>query len=103
MLDRRWCHRGARVVVSATNFYPSNDRGGWCNSPQQHFDMLLPAFTRIVRYSSGIVPVLFRRVGCAKKGGVKFTMKGNSFFNLILISNVGGNGVVKRRCLAGNA
>ncbi|GLJ31247.1 hypothetical protein SUGI_0626550 [Cryptomeria japonica] len=95
MSDRRWCRQGGRVVVSATNFCPSNDRGGWCNSPLQHFDKSLPAFTRIARYSSGIVPVLFRRVGCAKKGGVKFTVKGHSFFNLVLISNVGGNGVVK--------
>ncbi|MBA0822954.1 hypothetical protein Goarm_019716, partial [Gossypium armourianum] len=55
--DPKWCLRRASVTITATNFCPSNNNGGWCNPPHHHFDMSLPAFLRIARHGDeGIVP-----------------------------------------------
>ncbi|KAL6196504.1 hypothetical protein ACLB2K_032119 [Fragaria x ananassa] len=78
-VDPKWCLRRRAVTVSATNFCPPNNNGGWCNAPHHHFDMSMPAFLRIARQGNeGIVPVIYRRVACIGRGGggVRFTLKG---------------------------
>lgn len=61
-LDPKWCLRRAAVTVTATNFCPPNNNGGWCDPPRQHFDMSMPAFLNIARRGNeGIVPVLYKR------------------------------------------
>ncbi|ONI32317.1 hypothetical protein PRUPE_1G360700 [Prunus persica] len=105
--DPRWCNKGVSVTITATNFCPPNydlpsNNGGWCNPPLQHFDMAQPAWEKIGIYRGGIVPVLFQRVPCKKHGGVRFTINGRDYFELVLISNVGGAGSIKSAYIKGS-
>ncbi|WOL05904.1 hypothetical protein Cni_G14635 [Canna indica] len=101
--NSRWCLQGTSVTITATNFCPPNyalpnDDGGWCNPPRQHFDMAQPAWEKIGIYRGGIVPVLFQRVPCEKQGGVRFTINGRDYFELVMVTNVGGSGSI--RCVS---
>lgn len=105
--DPRFCRRGTSVTVTATNLCPPNyalpnNDGGWCNPPRQHFDMAEPAWLDIGIYSGGIVPVLYQRVACAKKGGVRFAVSGHDYFELVLVSNVGGCGSIQAVSIKGS-
>nr|CAB3499546.1 unnamed protein product [Digitaria exilis] len=107
--DSRWCRGwGATVTVTATNLCPPNyalpsNNGGWCNPPRVHFDMAEPAWLQIGVYQGGIIPVLYQRVMCSKQGGVRFTITGFNYYELVLISNVGGSGSVASAWVQGTS
>ncbi|GAB4840102.1 Expansin-A23 [Ancistrocladus abbreviatus] len=102
--DHPWCVPGT-IRVTATNLCPANyskPTGNWCNPPLKHFDLSEPMFLKIAHYKAGIVPVIFRRVTCIKRGGIKFEIKGNPYWLLVLVYNVGGAGDVKYMNIKGS-
>lgn len=105
-IDSPWCKKGAGIIrVTATNFCPpdySKTEDIWCNPPQKHFDLSMSMFLKIAEYRGGIVPVMYRRVMCYKKGGIKFELKGNPYWLLVLVYNVGGVGEVSNVKIKGS-
>ncbi|XP_057756553.1 expansin-A22-like [Arachis stenosperma] len=104
--DPQWCIKGAGTIkVTATNFCPpTNEKGRppWCNPPQKHFDLSMKMFTTIANYKAGIIPVRYRRTPCIKHGGVKFELKGNPHWLLVLVFNVANAGDVTNVRISGS-
>ncbi|KAI5004216.1 hypothetical protein ZWY2020_031459 [Hordeum vulgare] len=91
---RRDGHRHGHKLCPPNDALP-NDSGGWCNPPRPHFDMAQPAWEKIGVYRGGIIPVMYQRVPCVKRGGVRFKINGHDYFNLVLVSNVAAAGSIQ--------
>ncbi|KAF9616754.1 hypothetical protein IFM89_032273 [Coptis chinensis] len=59
------------------------------------FDMAQTAWEKIGIYRGESRPHLQRLVPCKKHGGVRFTINGRDYFELVLVSNVGGSGSIQ--------
>jgi hypothetical protein len=94
-------------LFMATKFCPPNyalstNSGGWCISPHVHFNMAQPAWEMIGVYQGDIIPVLYQRVLCVRHGGVRFTIKGFNYYELVLITNIIGSGSVASAWVQGS-
>ncbi|XP_039011389.1 expansin-A7-like [Hibiscus syriacus] len=107
-VQSKWCYPTVKfTTVTATNLCPPNwaedsNDGGWCNPPRVHFDMSKPAFMKIAQWKAGIVPVMYRRVPCVTKGGLRFKFQGNGYWLLVYVMNVGGGGDIAKMWIKGS-
>ncbi|XP_057993117.1 expansin-A15-like [Hevea brasiliensis] len=87
---------GINTAALSTALFNSGLSCGACSEIKcQHFDLSQPVFQRIAQYKAGIVPVQYRSYYKDwKTGGIRFTINGHSYVNLVLITNVGGAGDV---------
>ncbi|BAS82363.1 expansin-A18 precursor [Oryza sativa Japonica Group] len=100
------CRMGTAITVTGTNFCPPNydlPYGGWCNTTRPHFDMSQPAWENIGIYSAGIVPILYQQVKCWRSGGVRFTITGLNYFELVLVTNMAGSGSIASMSVKGSS
>ncbi|RLM85164.1 expansin-A26-like [Panicum miliaceum] len=112
------------VVVTATNQAPPPVSG----QKGEHFDLTMPAFLQIAEEKAGIVPISYRRyrknwndrialhlhplidddlsnpirVACVRQGGIRYTITGNKNYNMVMVTNVGGEGDVVALSVKGN-
>ncbi|KAL0401093.1 UNVERIFIED_CONTAM: Expansin-A2 [Sesamum latifolium] len=123
--EPRWCLSGT-ITVTATNFCPPNPLcltitvGGairpantliWlslltCKLPstkQELFRFLSEVQRFGLKASHSLRYMIFyARVPCQKKGGIRFTINGHSYFNLVLVTNVGGAGDIRSVSIKGS-
>ncbi|CAK7339973.1 unnamed protein product [Dovyalis caffra] len=106
--DPKWCLPGS-ITVTATNFCPltmpclmttvagvilPSNILTWLN---QLSCKLLNTELESCQFHSEV-----NQVPCVKKGGIRFTINGHSYFNLVLITNVAGAGDIHSVSIKGS-
>uniref|UniRef100_M8AZB8 Expansin n=1 Tax=Aegilops tauschii TaxID=37682 RepID=M8AZB8_AEGTA len=103
------CKPGTSITVSATNFCPPNwalpsDNAttvAWSQPSPRPLRHAQPAWENLAIYRAGIVPVLYQQVACQRQGGLRFTINGFNYFELVLVTNMAGSGSVKSMSVKG--
>ncbi|KAL2653231.1 hypothetical protein R1flu_021359 [Riccia fluitans] len=90
------------ITVTATNLCPQGSYGGWCDSPKVHFDLSQPAFNQIANLVAGHVTLLYQKVTCYRKGGIRFYIQGHTYFIQVWVYNVAGAGDVRAVSIKGS-
>lgn len=92
--------------MTVTSLCPPDPKlpgGGLCQPPKKHFDMSMAMYMTLSNSPyAGSIPIQFRRVPCVKMGGIKFNIKGNPWWFLVLVYNVGGSGDVSAVSVKGS-
>ncbi|KAF4346539.1 hypothetical protein G4B88_016267 [Cannabis sativa] len=112
--DPRWCLPGS-LIVTATNFCPQTllcPTTMVAGATLLFSTLIWPSLlsyrllsTKLELFQSlseGNNILIFCLVPCVKKGGIRFTVNGHSYFNLVLITNVGGAGDVHAVSIKGS-
>ncbi|GJN32327.1 hypothetical protein PR202_gb20827 [Eleusine coracana subsp. coracana] len=86
------------VVITANNQAPPPVSG----QEGEHFDLTMPVFLQIAEEKAGIVPISYRKVPCQREGGIRYTITGNKNYNMVMVTNVGGEGDVVALLVKGN-
>ncbi|ONK63006.1 uncharacterized protein A4U43_C07F10410 [Asparagus officinalis] len=119
--DPQWCKRGTYITITAkisarrTTIAPSNNGG--C---RESISTCLSLLGRPSPYTAeelspciteGGIPATIKLedsgreihwVRCGRTGGVRFTINGRNYFELVLVTNVGGSGVVSAMWIKGS-
>ncbi|KAH0855270.1 hypothetical protein HID58_013748, partial [Brassica napus] len=120
----QWCLRGRSITITATNFCPPTLlRLVTMEDGATHQDLIStwlslpfsPSLSTKLESSPSstkdqechkIVCLkgssYCHRVGCRRSGGMRFTMNGRNYFELVLISNVGGAGEISKVWIKGS-
>ncbi|WOL10447.1 hypothetical protein Cni_G19202 [Canna indica] len=101
--DQARCKEGSITVTVTSLCPPAPDGGGLCQLPRKHFDMAEVSYLKLATSPiAGSIPIRFRRVTCVKTGGIRFQIKGNPWWILVLVYNVGGSGDVAAVSIKGS-
>lgn len=81
------------VIVTMTDFCPTQGNERWCQPDAHHMDLSGDAFTRLVTTMSvGHVPIEYERVDCARKGNAVAAIMGSEYWASLIVMNLDGPG-----------
>lgn len=81
------------VVVTMTDFCPTQGNERWCQPDAHHMDFSGDSFTKLVTTMSvGHVPIEYERVDCARQGNAVASITGSEYWASLIVMNLNGPG-----------